>query len=301
MKKDDIKGYARFMKMKSNLVKGITAGVIGVAGATVISLQTSTAAQAATTGTVTYHGGATTVWNNVDQTPQPVRYLTEGDQVNITASKQVYGETWYNIGQDQWVPGKYLQVTADQQTATVQAGQAQAQTSTAATTTAQAATTQAATTAQTGATYQAAGQQATSQQQAAATTASTTPTATGTYSNNTAQAIVNAAKSQLGVPYAWGGTGNGGFDCSGLTQYAYNQAGKQIGRTTTAQESAGSRVSVSQLQAGDLMFWGNQGSTYHTAVYIGNNQYIAAPQPGQSVEVQSINSYFQPSFGVHVN
>jgi cell wall-associated NlpC family hydrolase len=277
------------MKMKSNLVKGIAAGVIGVAGATVISLQTSTAAQAATTGTVTYHGGATTVWNNVDQTPQPVRYLTEGDQVNITASKQVYGETWYNIGQDQWIPGKYLKVTSDQQTATVQSGQAQAST----TTTAPAAQTA---TAQTGTTYQAAGQQ-----QATATTASNYAAAAGTYSSDTAQAIVNAAKSQLGVPYAWGGTGNGGFDCSGLTQYAYNQAGKQIGRTTTAQESAGSRVGINQLQAGDLVFWGNQGSTYHTAVYIGNNQYIAAPQPGQSVEVQSINSYFQPSFGVHVN
>lgn len=283
------------MKMKSNLVKGIAAGVIGVAGATVISLQTSTAAQAATTGTVTYHGGATTVWNNVDQTPQPVRYLTEGDQVNITASKQVYGETWYNIGQDQWIPGKYLKVTSDQQTATVQSGQAQAST----TTTAPAAQTA---TAQTGTTYQAAGQQATAgQQQATATTASNYAAAAGTYSSDTAQAIVNAAKSQLGVPYAWGGTGNGGFDCSGLTQYAYNQAGKQIGRTTTAQESAGSRVGINQLQAGDLVFWGNQGSTYHTAVYIGNNQYIAAPQPGQSVEVQSINSYFQPSFGVHVN
>lgn len=277
------------MKMKSNLVKGIAAGVIGVAGATVISLQTSTAAQAATTGTVTYHGGATTVWNNVDQTPQPVRYLTEGDQVNITASKQVYGETWYNIGQDQWIPGKYLKVTSDQQTATVQSGQAQAGTTTAAPA-AQTAT------AQTGTTYQAAGQQ-----QATATTASNYAAAAGTYSSDTAQAIVNAAKSQLGVPYAWGGTGNGGFDCSGLTQYAYNQAGKQIGRTTTAQESAGSRVGINQLQAGDLVFWGNQGSTYHTAVYIGNNQYIAAPQPGQSVEVQSINSYFQPSFGVHVN
>lgn len=280
------------MKMKSNLVKGIAAGVIGVAGATVISLQTSTAAQAATTGTVTYHGGATTVWNNVDQTPQPVRYLTEGDQVNITASKQVYGETWYNIGQDQWIPGKYLKVTSDQQTATVQSGQAQASTTTAAQTA----------TAQTGTTYQATGQQATAgQQQVTATTASNYAAAAGTYSSDTAQAIVNAAKSQLGVPYAWGGTGNGGFDCSGLTQYAYNQAGKQIGRTTTAQESAGSRVGINQLQAGDLVFWGNQGSTYHTAVYIGNNQYIAAPQPGQSVEVQSINSYFQPSFGVHVN
>lgn len=289
------------MKMKSNLVKGITAGVIGIAGATVISLQTSTAAQAATTGTVTYHGGATTVWNNVDKTPQPVRYLTEGDQVNIIASKTIAGETWYNIGQDQWIPGKYLRVTTDQQTATVQTGQNQATT---ANTVAQGTTATAqatGVTAQAGNTYQGTTyQQNTNSQAATVAPQAANAATTGAY-GDTAQAIVNAAKAQLGVPYAWGGSSTAGFDCSGLTQYAYNQAGKHIGRTTTAQETAGTRVGLNQLQAGDLVFWGNQGSTYHTAVYIGNNQYIAAPKPGQSVEVQSINSYFKPSFGVHVN
>lgn len=106
---------------------------------------------------------------------------------------------------------------------------------------------------------------------------------------------VNAAK-YLGVPYVYGGTSPAGFDCSGLIYYAAKEAGISLPRTSQAQSTLGSYVSVSDLQAGDLVFWGGVGSAYHVGVYIGNGQYIHAPEPGQNVTVQSV-AYFAPSFG----
>ena len=105
----------------------------------------------------------------------------------------------------------------------------------------------------------------------------------------------NAAK-YLGVPYVYAGTSPAGFDCSGLIYYAAKEAGISLPRTSQAQSTLGSYVSVSDLQAGDLVFWGSVGSAYHVGVYIGNGQYIHAPEPGQNVTVQSV-AYFAPSFG----
>lgn len=105
----------------------------------------------------------------------------------------------------------------------------------------------------------------------------------------------NAAK-YLGVPYVYAGTSPAGFDCSGLIYYAAKEAGISLPRTSQAQSTLGSYVSVSDLQAGDLVFWGSVGSAYHVGVYIGNGQYIHAPEPGQNVTVQSV-AYFAASFG----
>ena len=113
-------------------------------------------------------------------------------------------------------------------------------------------------------------------------------------------AIAAYAQSFIGTPYVWGGSTPSGFDCSGLTQYVYAHFGKQIGRNTIAQESAGAHISVSQAQVGDLLFWGTPGSTYHVAIYLGGNSFVAAPEPGQSVKIGNM-AYFMPSFAVHVN
>lgn len=113
-------------------------------------------------------------------------------------------------------------------------------------------------------------------------------------------AIAAYAQSFIGVPYVWGGTTPSGFDCSGLTQYVYAHFGKNIGRNTIAQESAGAHIPVSQAQVGDLLFWGAPGSTYHVAIYLGGNSFVAAPEPGQSVKIGNM-AYFMPSFAVHVN
>lgn len=97
-----------------------------------------------------------------------------------------------------------------------------------------------------------------------------------------AQAIVNAAYSQLGVKYVWGGTTPGvGLDCSGLTQYAHRQAGISIGRTSGVQGAGGK--AVSSPQAGDLVCYAG-----HVGIYIGGGQMIHAPNTGAVVRVQSV-------------
>ena len=111
--------------------------------------------------------------------------------------------------------------------------------------------------------------------------------------------IVSYAESFIGTPYVWDGTTPAGFDCSGFTQYVYAHEGIHIGRVTTQQENAGTQISVSQAQPGDLLFWGSKGATYHVGIYVGNGKFIASPEPGQSVSIQSMQ-YFEPSFAVHV-
>ncbi|WP_353990239.1 NlpC/P60 family protein [Pediococcus argentinicus] len=99
------------------------------------------------------------------------------------------------------------------------------------------------------------------------------------------------------IPYVWGGKTPAGFDCSGFVSYVYKYAAnKNIPSYTVAMENYVNAKPVSQAQAGDLLFWGNHGSTYHVAISLGGNQFAAAPQPGENVKVQTISSYFAPSF-----
>ena len=99
---------------------------------------------------------------------------------------------------------------------------------------------------------------------------------------STAQAIVNAAYSQLGTPYVWGGTSpNVGLDCSGLTQYCHRVAGISIPRTSGPQGSGGAYVS--SPQPGDIVCYSG-----HVGIYIGGGQMIHAPQPGDVVRIQAV-------------
>lgn len=86
-------------------------------------------------------------------------------------------------------------------------------------------------------------------------------------------AAVAAAKSQLGTPYVWGGSQPGGFDCSGLTSWAYRQAGMDIPRIA-ADQAIGRQVSYAELQPGDLAVWDG-----HVAMYAGDGMYIEAGDP----------------------
>lgn len=98
---------------------------------------------------------------------------------------------------------------------------------------------------------------------------------------STGQAIVDAARSKLGAPYAWGATGPNAFDCSGLTTWAYQQAGKNIPRTSGAQASAGMNVPLSQLQPGDIVAYYSGAS--HVGIYTGNGTIIDALNSGTPV------------------
>ena len=95
--------------------------------------------------------------------------------------------------------------------------------------------------------------------------------------------VVSIAKQYLGVPYVYGGSTPAGFDCSGLTQYAYSHAGLTLPRTAAAQQSY-MRSTTAPLP-GDLVFFGTP--AYHVGIYIGNGQMIAAPYPGAVVRIQT--------------
>jgi len=104
-----------------------------------------------------------------------------------------------------------------------------------------------------------------------------------------AAGAVAAAKSQLGVPYVWGGESPGvGFDCSGLTQWSWRQAGVSLPRTAAAQYDAIAHIALSDLQPGDLVFWGYGGGISHVAMYVGGGDVIQAPETGEVVSYQGI-------------
>lgn len=387
----------------------LTSGVLGLTTAALFGVN-ATSAQAASKGTVNYQGGATTVWDSPTVGQKPQSYLQRGQSVTIQATKQVYHQTWYQIGTNQWVSSQYITpASEDTQPAATSSPASKAPAATpvrtitinyqggattvwsqpnfrqhtgkylpygtivavinqktvngavwyqladqgwvpaeyatfnqakttavqpaAATTTdtagsnavadsnpapaasaAQPAanTPAAATPAPTAPVQPTANTGAAAAQQVA--TASSTPTAavntnqnrtsvassTAT-NNNAAETVVAAALSQVGTPYVWGGATPGqGLDCSGLVQYAYGKANVALSHYTVAQESAGRQVSLSDLQPGDIIFWGGVGASYHDAIYIGNGQYVHAPQPGETVKVASISQYFMPSFAVRV-
>lgn len=100
---------------------------------------------------------------------------------------------------------------------------------------------------------------------------------------------VRAAESQLGVPYAWGGATPGvGFDCSGLTMWAWAQAGVQLAHGATEQYSEIQHVSMNDLQPGDLIFYGSPSYQSHVVMYVGSGPYgsqtvIQAEQTGTTV------------------
>jgi len=103
-----------------------------------------------------------------------------------------------------------------------------------------------------------------------------------------ATAVVAYARAQVGKPYCYGGSGPGCFDCSGLTMMAWRQAGVSLPHSSAAQYNVGRRISASELQPGDLIFYYSPIS--HVSVYIGGGQRISATHTGDYVRVQSLGS-----------
>jgi len=126
--------------------------------------------------------------------------------------------------------------------------------------------------------------------------ASTTTAAKDNYSasapakpaaSSTGQKVVDAVYSKIGAPYAWGATGPSSFDCSGLTSWAYAQAGKQIPRTSQAQASGGTPVAISDLQPGDIVAY--YGGASHVGIYVGNGKIVDALNSGTPVTERPLN------------
>ncbi|KRL90905.1 C40 family peptidase [Lactobacillus kalixensis] len=234
------------MKLKNSFVKATAAAALTIGGlATVNAVKPSATShvQAATTQIkVKYvQGYGVNIWNNYEGGRFTGKRAQHGTTWNVLDTKtDSKGNTWYEIGENQWIDGKYA---VD-----------------------------------------------------ASSTAATKTKKKSTQASATASSIISLAKAQVGKPYSWGSAGPSAFDCSGLVQYVYkNAAGIDVTRTTYTQIKQGTSVSMSNLQPGDLLFWGSATSPYHVGIYLGNNQYVHAATPKQGVIVQSLSSYFYPS------
>ncbi|MFB6958119.1 C40 family peptidase [Streptomyces sp. NPDC056309] len=125
-------------------------------------------------------------------------------------------------------------------------------------------------------------------------TSASVSTATGS-----AAAVVSFVKSQVGKAYVSGATGPSAYDCSGLVQTAFKQVGISLPRVSQDQSTAGTQVSLSNLQVGDILYWGGAGSAYHVGVYVGNGMFVGAQNPSTGV-VERPLSYDPPSGAVRV-
>ncbi|KOU38115.1 C40 family peptidase [Streptomyces sp. WM6378] len=129
-------------------------------------------------------------------------------------------------------------------------------------------------------------------------------TSTGTSfkaSNATGSAatIVNFALAQVGKAYVSGATGSSAYDCSGLVQAAYRQIGVDLPRVSQDQSATGTQVSLSNLQPGDILYWGGSGSAYHVAIYVGGGKFVGAQNPSTGVVERSLD-WDQPTGAVRV-
>ena len=114
------------------------------------------------------------------------------------------------------------------------------------------------------------------------------PSGGGGGGSGSAAAAVAYARAQVGKPYCYGGSGPGCFDCSGLTLMAWAQAGVSLPHSSASQYNVGRRISASELQPGDLIFYYSPIS--HVSIYIGGGQRISATHTGDYVRVQSLGS-----------
>ncbi len=108
--------------------------------------------------------------------------------------------------------------------------------------------------------------------------------------------IVAFAYKQLGKPYAWAADGPGSYDCSGLVLAAYRSVGIDLYHEAAVQYKDSVHIPRGELSPGDLVFY-ERGDLHHVAIYIGNNQVIHAPQPGDVVKISSITMMSTYGYG----
>lgn len=108
------------------------------------------------------------------------------------------------------------------------------------------------------------------------------------------QRIIAAALSRIGLPYVWGGAGPNTFDCSGLVQWSYRQAGILMPRVAAEQFLTGDHIPLADAQPGDLLFWAydpeDPGYIDHVAIYLGNGMMVVAPHTGTDVQIAPVTT-----------
>ncbi|MET7494473.1 C40 family peptidase [Streptomyces sp900116325] len=130
-------------------------------------------------------------------------------------------------------------------------------------------------------------------------TAGSASVASSSSATGSAASVISFVKAQVGDAYVSGGTGPNSWDCSGLVQAAFRSVGVDLPRVSQAQSTAGTQVSLSNLQPGDILYWGGAGSAYHVGVYVGGGQFVGAQNPSTGVVLRSLD-YDPPSGAVRV-
>jgi cell wall-associated NlpC family hydrolase len=100
------------------------------------------------------------------------------------------------------------------------------------------------------------------------------------------------AVQQVGAAYRYGGASPAGFDCSGLVQYSFRQAGMKVPRTTGQLWNSAGTVAVDDLRVGDLLFFRFDGKMSHVGIYVGDEQFVHAPSSGKTVSIDSLDAEF---------
>lgn len=109
--------------------------------------------------------------------------------------------------------------------------------------------------------------------------------------------VVRVATSLLGTPYRYGGASPKGFDCSGLVHYTYHQVGRRVPRTSREQYKKSLQVPLEAARPGDLVFFSSGQKISHVGIYIGDGQFIHAPDSGQQVKISSMSEdYYRVNF-----
>ena len=119
----------------------------------------------------------------------------------------------------------------------------------------------------------------------------TTTASVSTPSSGSVAAVLAFLQAQVGDAYVMGATGPNAWDCSSLVQAAFKQVGVDLPRVSQDQSMVGTDIPLSQIQAGDILYWGGKGSAYHVGVYIGDGQYLDAANPEKGVVIQDLSGY----------
>ena len=98
------------------------------------------------------------------------------------------------------------------------------------------------------------------------------------------------AVQQVGAAYRYGGASPAGFDCSGLVQYSFRQAGMKVPRTTGQLWKSAGAVAIDDLRVGDLLFFRFDGKMSHVGIYVGDEQFVHAPSSGRTVSIESLEA-----------
>ncbi|MEH0576508.1 MULTISPECIES: C40 family peptidase [Streptomyces] len=133
----------------------------------------------------------------------------------------------------------------------------------------------------------------------ASTSAPSSSSTSSSTATGSAAAVIAFVKAQIGDAYVSGGTGPNSWDCSGLVQTAFKQVGIDLPRVSQDQSTAGTQVSLDNLQPGDILYWGSAGSAYHVAVYVGDGMFVGAQNPSTGVAEKPL-SYDPPTGAVRV-